>query len=216
MTLVEWNVRGRGVLACLFVYLLFIDCHLIFFDVFFILTKLIYLFFTYIICVFWIRLFYWMLSVRYDVEVSRVQVNWLVMLMFTFIMLIYKGSIILSGWFSNVFCMFTPTWGNDPTWRACFSDGLKPLSLNFVELISISIDFEWWEPIEDLVCFLFPSDPKADLNKMGVFRFLFTRKSFAKKNAPRIFGDTLNVIVICFAEYFRCGPFPGCQWQIKV
>ena len=28
-------------------------------------------------------------------------------------------------WF-RIFFIFTPTWGNDPIWRAYFSDGLKP------------------------------------------------------------------------------------------
>ena len=28
-------------------------------------------------------------------------------------------------WFQIVF-IFTPTWGNDPIWRSCFSNGLKP------------------------------------------------------------------------------------------
>ena len=30
---------------------------------------------------------------------------------------------------SNIFLIFTPTWGDDPIWRAYFSDGLKPESL---------------------------------------------------------------------------------------
>ena len=32
---------------------------------------------------------------------------------------------------SNIF-IFTPTWGNDPIWRAYFSDGLKPQTRRFL------------------------------------------------------------------------------------
>ena len=31
-----------------------------------------------------------------------------------------------TGWWFQLFFIFNPTWGNDPIWRAYFSDGLKP------------------------------------------------------------------------------------------
>ena len=31
-----------------------------------------------------------------------------------------------SGWWFQRLFIFTPTWGRFPTWRACFSKGLKP------------------------------------------------------------------------------------------
>ncbi len=31
-----------------------------------------------------------------------------------------------SGWWFQIFFIFIPIWGNDPIWRAYFSDGLKP------------------------------------------------------------------------------------------
>ena len=35
------------------------------------------------------------------------------------------GGFTYSRWWFQIFC-FTPTWGNDPIWRAYFSNGLKP------------------------------------------------------------------------------------------
>ena len=37
-----------------------------------------------------------------------------------------KGCHLLAGWWFQLFFMFIPLWGNDPFWRAYFSDGLKP------------------------------------------------------------------------------------------
>ena len=31
-----------------------------------------------------------------------------------------------SGWWFQILFIFIPIWGNDPFWRACLSDGLKP------------------------------------------------------------------------------------------
>ncbi len=35
-------------------------------------------------------------------------------------------SLITTGWWFQIFFIFIPIWGNDPIWRAYFSDGLKP------------------------------------------------------------------------------------------
>ena len=32
----------------------------------------------------------------------------------------------VTRWWFQIFCIFTPTWGNDPIWLAYFSTGLKP------------------------------------------------------------------------------------------
>ena len=38
----------------------------------------------------------------------------------------------LARWWFQWFFYFTPTWGNDPIWRAYFSNGLKPLARFFL------------------------------------------------------------------------------------
>ena len=36
----------------------------------------------------------------------------------------HSMKMLLSGWWFQIFFIFTPTWGNDPIWRAYFSNGL--------------------------------------------------------------------------------------------
>ena len=58
---------------------------------------------------------------------------------FFFVVYCYKGLLFLAGGNSNIFYFQPANWGNDPVWRAYFSNGLKPPT---------SLCFYW-----DMVCF---------------------------------------------------------------
>ena len=67
------------------------------------------------------------------------------------------GRHVMTGWWFQTFFIFTPIWGDDPIWRAYFSDGLKPPSRwnmkdmkDWRRIFRVNDDGWWWMLLDDV------------------------------------------------------------------
>ena len=100
---------------------------------------------------------------------------------------IHEYPLHLSGWWFRIFFIFTPTWGNDPIWRAYFSNGLKPptsYSIYSISMFNFLIpSWRGYDPDVFFLSFLFHLKPsKANID--GTLRTPLCSHTFLPETAP--------------------------------
>ena len=65
-------------------------------------------------------------------------------------------------WWFQIFFIFTPTWGNDPIWRAYFLDGLKPPTSYVFPVQGWMDDYRWF--LSNTVSFKKTSTPSLGVS----------------------------------------------------